>query len=107
MMSLSSVCCVYIGGLSGLVMRNAVLDSLVSILFCPELYSVSYILFAHVDLISMIVMLWFEILLYVYQDMIDMRDCYDRLLSAAAATANSVYGILIIWRNLLIHDAAN
>ncbi|KZV51429.1 hypothetical protein F511_37607 [Dorcoceras hygrometricum] len=25
------------------------------------------------------------------QDMIDMRDCYDRLLSAAAATANSVY----------------
>lgn len=24
--------------------------------------------------------------------MIDMRDCYDRLLSAAAATANSVYG---------------
>ncbi|KAL6567923.1 hypothetical protein OROGR_001591 [Orobanche gracilis] len=26
------------------------------------------------------------------QDMNDMRDCYDRLLSAAAATANSVYG---------------
>ncbi|XP_073031038.1 uncharacterized protein At2g33490-like isoform X3 [Primulina eburnea] len=25
------------------------------------------------------------------QDMIDMRECYDRLLSAAAATANSVY----------------
>ncbi|PIN23763.1 hypothetical protein CDL12_03511 [Handroanthus impetiginosus] len=25
------------------------------------------------------------------QDMNDMRDCYDRLLSAAAATANSVY----------------
>lgn len=28
-----------------------------------------------------------------FQDMIDMRDCYDRLLSAAAATTNSVYGI--------------
>lgn len=26
------------------------------------------------------------------QDMQDMRDCYDRLLSAAAATANSAYG---------------
>ncbi|CAH9080291.1 unnamed protein product [Cuscuta europaea] len=25
------------------------------------------------------------------QDMVDMRDCYDRLLSAAAATVNSVY----------------
>lgn len=28
----------------------------------------------------------------VWQDMQDMRDCYDSLLSAAAATANSAYG---------------
>lgn len=27
----------------------------------------------------------------------DMRDCYDRLLSAAAATANSVYGISLVF----------
>lgn len=26
------------------------------------------------------------------QDMQDMRDCYDRLLAAAAVTANSAYG---------------
>ena len=26
------------------------------------------------------------------QDMQDMRECYDRLLAAAAATANSAYG---------------
>ncbi|KAL0421609.1 UNVERIFIED_CONTAM: hypothetical protein Slati_3183800 [Sesamum latifolium] len=30
------------------------------------------------------------------QDMNDMRDCYDRLLSAAAATANSVYGKVLL-----------
>lgn len=33
--------------------------------------------------------LWFS------QDVQDMRDCYDSLLNAAAATANSAYGNLL------------
>ena len=30
-----------------------------------------------------------------------MRDCYDGLLSAAAATANSAYGMLVLFRGSL------
>ena len=40
------------------------------------------------------------------QDMQDMRDCYDTLLSAAAATASSAYGRVhqIIHSCLLFYD---
>ncbi|EHA8590725.1 hypothetical protein COCNU_scaffold023065G000020 [Cocos nucifera] len=34
-------------------------------------------------------------LLQASQDMLDMRSCYDSLLSAAAAAANSAFGILL------------
>ncbi|XP_073130122.1 uncharacterized protein At2g33490 isoform X2 [Henckelia pumila] len=40
------------------------------------------------------------------QDMIDMRDCYDRLLSAAAATANSVYESLREMGDCLLEKTA-
>lgn len=64
--------------------------------FLPELCYVSCIVFSCGNLTYIVLSIEYEASLYLYQDMIDMRDCYDRLLSAAAATANSVYGISMI-----------
>lgn len=38
-----------------------------------------------------------------FQDMDEMRDCYDSLLSAAAATENSAYGKFLRSTNVLTY----
>lgn len=63
--------------------------------FCRKLYL--HLLNSCVHVMLRLCMMWILMVesFIVLQDMNDMRDCYDGLLSAAAATANSVYGILL------------
>lgn len=76
MMWLSSVCCVYIGGLSGLVMRNVVLDSLVCILSCQNFIPLATFYWLVLTWFSMIVILWFEIFVLCLSG----HDWHERLL---------------------------